>query len=130
MTSLLTSHSLVQYPLLTKYPDACTLVLHSMNILQYKDISEAHELALKELTQSEQSVKCVSEQLISKNWEEISTLTEKLKQANQERQKLQTELEEYQAKGREEIHCFSVCFIQFTESHVHLNIICQNMHDC
>ena len=56
-------------------------------------------MALKELTQSEQSVKCASEQLISQNSEEITTLTAKLKKANEERQKVQTELEDYQSKG-------------------------------
>jgi len=51
------------------------------------------------MSQSEQSVKCASEQLITQNWEEITTLTEKLKEANEQRQKYQDQLDSFQQKG-------------------------------
>ena len=73
-------------------------------LLQYKEISEAHELALREMSQSEQSVKCASEQLITQNWEEITTLTEKLKEANEQRQNLQDQLDMFQQKGKPYIY--------------------------
>ena len=76
-----------------------TFVTLTIPRYQYKDISEAHELALKEMSQSEQSVKCASEQLITQNWEEITTLTEKLKEANEQRQKYQDQLDSFQQKG-------------------------------
>ena len=56
-------------------------------------------MALKELTQTGQSVKSASEQLMTQNTEEIGTLTEKLGVANEERAKLQHELEQFQSKG-------------------------------
>ena len=51
------------------------------------------------MSQSEQSVKCASEQLMTQNWEEINTLTEKLKEANELKQNLQNQLDAYQQKG-------------------------------
>ena len=51
------------------------------------------------MSQSEQSVKCASEQLMTQNWEEINTLTEKLKEANEQKLSLQNQLDTYQQKG-------------------------------
>ena len=66
---------------------------------QYKDISEAHELALNELTQSEQSSKSASDELLTQNKEEIAMLSQKLKDVNVEYQEVQSQLDEIYSKS-------------------------------